>query len=105
MASRGPLRVCGYVANPLDAAALTLRSPDLGSLHPTEAYQLFSAVNGVDARSPGRHDLDLGSLRGMAVVIAAAGTGGLWFFGDDRLDDREIERLAQLAEAYGPCRL
>jgi len=103
MASRGPLRVCGYLDDPLGRADLTLRSPDLGSLHPTEAYQLFSALNSVDAGTPGRHDLDIGSHRVMAVVVEAGGGRGLWFFGDDRLDDTAIERLAQLAEAHGPA--
>jgi hypothetical protein len=95
--------VCGYLDDPSGRADLTLRSPDLGSLHPTEAYQLFSALSGVDAGSPGRHDLDLGSHRAMAVVVETGEDSGLWFFGDDRLDDTSIERLAQLAEAHGPA--
>jgi hypothetical protein len=103
MAPRGPLRVCGYLDDPFGSADLTLRSPDLGSLHPTEAYQLFSALSSVDADVPGRHDLDVGSHRAMAVVVEAGGGRGLWFFGDDRLDDTSIERLAQLAEAHGPA--
>jgi hypothetical protein len=103
MASRGPLRVCGYLDDPLGSADLTLRSPDLGSLHPTEAYQLFSALSAVDAGAPGRHDLDIGSHRAMAVAVEADASRGLWFFGDDRLDDTSIERLAQIAEAHGPA--
>jgi hypothetical protein len=103
MASRGPLRVCGYLDDPFVRAGLTLRSPELGSLHPTEAYQLFSGLNGVDARAPGRHDLDIGSHVAMAVVVETDSGTGLWFFGDDRLDDTSIERLAQIAEAYGPA--
>lgn len=103
MASRGPLRVCGYLDDPLGDAELTLRSPDLASLHPTEAYQLFSALSGVDAGVPGRHDLDIGSHRSMAVVVEAGGGRGLWFFGDERLDDTSVERLAQIAEAHGPA--
>ena len=63
MASWGPLRVCGHLDDPTGAADLVLRSPDLGSLHPTEAYQLFSALSSVDVEAPGRHDLDIGSHR------------------------------------------
>lgn len=95
--------MCGYLDDPFGSADLTLRSPDLASLHPTEAYQLFSALSGVDAGVPGRHDLDIGSHRAMAVVVEAGSSRGLWFFGDDRLDDTSIERLAQLAEAHGPA--
>lgn len=103
MASRGPLRLCGHLDDLTGEAALTLRSPDLGSLHPTEAYELFRALSRIDARAPGRHDLDIGSHRALAVVIDVDGRRGMWFFGDDRADEPALERLAQIAEAYGPA--
>ena len=44
VAAGGPLRLCGYVHTIDEDSELTLRSPDLRSLHPTEAYRLFTKL-------------------------------------------------------------
>lgn len=103
LSSSAPLSLCGYVhISEQHGPDVTLRAPELHSLHPTQAYELFTALGSLVDRAPGRHRFELGRLQAMAVATASGGDHSLFFFGDEGLDDIATDRLAAFCEVYAP---
>ncbi|MGI9622935.1 MAG: hypothetical protein ACR2PK_08880 [Acidimicrobiales bacterium] len=96
------LQLCGYIHDLEGDPSVTMRSPQLESLHPTEAYRLFAAISNVPSTSDGAHALDLGSSKATAVVTLSDRANGLFFFGDPSIDDAEGQRLVQFCSVYAP---
>ncbi|MFV2039960.1 MAG: hypothetical protein ACC660_06930 [Acidimicrobiales bacterium] len=97
------LELCGYIHHHNDAdATVTLRSPELRSLHPTQGYQLFASLSSVAANPAGRHRFMFGKLECWAVTQDSGDTRGLLFFGDAGLDETAMERLANFCHVYMP---
>lgn len=98
----GHLSVCGYVHSCDGDASVTLRSPDIRGLHPTEAYQLFTALGAVTQEGPGAHPFTFGRIDATAVVTAGTRSRGTFFFADAALDQERHQRLLQFCSVYAP---
>lgn len=97
-----PLWLCGYVHQHGDDVDVTLRAPELRSLHPTQAYQLFTAVSSLVDEPVGRHPFQLGEMPAMAVMTTGEEASGMFFFGDATLDSILTDQLASFCEVYAP---
>ena len=98
----GRLALCGYVHSCGSDVSVDLRSPDLHGLHPTQAYQLFSAVGSLADDAPGVHVFGFDHLRATAVVTDGARSRGTFFFADDTLDPDRLDRLIRFCHVYAP---
>ncbi len=96
------LALCGYVHDDSRDPSVTLRSPELSSLHPTQAYQLFTALGAVSSKADGRHEVTFADLSARGVTMTGTNARGLIFFGDTNLDDASVDRLAAFCEVYLP---
>src|SRR6266567_3020020 len=100
-----PLDLCAYLhATEDQGPQLFLGSPDLGSIDPTEAFSLFSALR--DAlHDP--HEADETMLLGGYLAVAVSSEGpvsrGLHVVGRKEMpfEDAERETVARLARAVG----
>lgn len=99
--SSGARALCGYLHEPAGEPEVFLRAPEVRSLHPTQAYMLFSTL-GAAAGRPGRHDVSIQDLDATVVTSVDGERSGSFFFGDPTLDDDERSRLAEFAEIYAP---
>ena len=111
LAATGRLGICAYLHDPDGEADLTMRSPDLSALHPTEAYRLFAALSSIDTSDAAVQRVPVGRRQEAAGIVVslpeeadpgAGPTRGVFFVGDDDLDDERIERLARRCRAHGP---
>ena len=96
------LALAGYVHSQADDTDVTLRSPELRSLHPTQAYQLFTALERIGSRPDGRHRFTVGDLGAHAITVSRGGARGICFFGDPGMPDDQVGRLANFCEVYLP---
>ena len=67
-----PLSLCGAIHESSGEIDVTLRSPELRSLHPTQAYGLFTALGGLVDLDPGRHPFEVDELPAMGVCSSTA---------------------------------
>lgn len=103
VSSRQALHLCGYVHDPSsDEPRVRLRAPSMGSLHPTQAYQLFRALHEVAGVEAGAHRLSLPDTAAWAVVTRLGDHSGLWFFGDPGLDGQSVGELSRFCSAFAP---
>lgn len=102
LTAAGRLALCGYVHAGDTDVSVDLRSPDLHSLHPTQAYQLFSAVGSLSDGPPGRASFGFDRLDATAVVTDGTRSRGTFFFADRTLDGDRLERLVQFCHVYAP---
>jgi hypothetical protein len=104
VSARQPLHLCGYVHEPdTGEPRVRLRAPAVGSLHPTQAYQLFSALHDIAGASAGTHRLDLPGTNAWAVVTTLDERRGIWFFGDPALEPGQVGELARFCGAFAPA--
>ena len=98
----GRLAVCGYVHSADGDVSVALRSPEIQGLHPTQAYQLFSALGALTHEGSGTHTFTFGGLDATAVVTDGTNSRGTFFFADAALDPNRRERLLQFCSVYAP---
>jgi hypothetical protein len=104
VSARQALHLCGYVHDPgADEPRVRLRSPRIGALHPTQAFQLFRALHEVAGADDGTHRLELASTSAWAVVTSLGPHRGIWFFGDPALDAPQVGELARFCQAFAPA--
>lgn len=96
------LRLCGYVHDIDGDATVTLRAPELQSLHPTEAYQLFSELGALARGTAPDTSFTMQGIDALAVVTAGTRTRGIFFFGDAALDAATADRLTRFCRVYAP---
>lgn len=98
----GQLRLCGYVHTIGEDSELTLRSPDLRSLHPTEAYQLFTKLGEVAHLDIGDHGFTIAGVPANATLTVGTRSHGLFFFGDNALTPEQTTKLASFCRVFAP---
>jgi hypothetical protein len=104
VSSRQALHLCGYVHEPTsDDPKVRLRAPRIGALHPTQAYQLFSALHDIARDGEGAHRLNLPDTNAWAVLTLLQERSGLWFFGDPLLDAQRVGELSRFCTAFAPA--
>lgn len=96
------LGLCGYLHDHDGDVSVTLRSPKLHSLHPTEGYHLFTSLAALKSRCNGRHEFRVGDREAWAVTSVFGETRGVLFFGDSAITDVDAARLADFCEVYMP---
>ena len=96
------LQYCCYVHDPDDEAEVTMRSPELTSLHPTSAYRLFTDIGAAADAGDGHHVGSLGDVTTHAIGCSRGSRRALFFFGDERLDESDVTRLASFCSVYAP---
>lgn len=96
------LRYCCYVHDVDGEAEVTLRSPELTSLQPTSAYRLFTDIGAAADAGDGHHVGSLGDVVTHAIGCSRGSRRSLFFFGDERLDESDVTRLAAFCSVYAP---
>lgn len=96
------LTVCGYVHDLAGAELVVLKAPDLHSLHPTQAFQLFAGLGSFAGADVGAHRLELSDGPTIAVVTESSRFRGMYFFGGPDLTDETSERLIGFCRVYAP---
>jgi hypothetical protein len=99
----GSLRLCGYLRDLDGNPSVTLRSPELSELHPTEAFQLFSTLGAVGQNGSGDHRFHVSKLDAIAVVTSGPQSTDLFFFGADDLTEEQAAQLARFCRVYAPA--
>lgn len=102
LANGQALGLAGYVHTDDGDADVTLRSPELRSLHPTQAYQLFTALERISSRPDGHHHFSIGDLEAHAVALSRGDARGICFFGDASLPSDQVVRLEDFCAVYLP---
>ncbi len=102
LAASGPLRLCGHVHDVDGTPAVALRSPELSSLHPTEAYQLFSNLSSIAQAGTETQRFRMGRLDAYAVVTSHPTTASVFFFGDEDLTEERATHLVNFCTTYAP---
>ncbi|MEM7285795.1 MAG: hypothetical protein AAF480_05540 [Actinomycetota bacterium] len=98
----GRLGLCGYVHVRGVDVSVALRSPEMRSLHPTQAYQLFTALGSIAEGDLGRHTFSFGHLAATAVVTEGTRSRGTFFFADEAMGDDRLGRLVDFCSVYAP---
>lgn len=98
----GRLQLCGYAHTTPPDVTVDLRSPNLHGLHPTQAYQLFSAVGSVADGPPGPARFVFDHLDATAVVTQGVRSRGTFFFADESLEPARLARLVRFCQVYAP---
>lgn len=99
--SNGARQLCAHLWEDEHGPELVLRSPELRSMHPTKAYQLFTALSATSSAPAGRHDLDLSPMLATAVVTIERGRRSTFFLGDTDLSPPGMDRLVDYVSAHG----
>jgi hypothetical protein len=100
-----PVELCAYLYESSDQGPqLFMVAPDLGSIGPTEAFNLFTALRDtLKEEHGGEADIDLSGYRALGLTTARGGSRGLFVIGrrEAAFDEMERTQFARLAGALG----
>ena len=102
LSQRGARSLAGYLDDLGGEPEMHLRSPEVRSLHPTQAFVTFAKLGDVAKLDDGRHEFELDHVSATALLSTTGTRRSMFFFGDTDLDAAAIDQLAMFCEVYAP---